>query len=547
MSIEKFFPQSPDPNLNVGPDMTLARFGHLNKLVDEINAGGGGGGGGGIIVEGTGANSSIRCGVDNQSFGEYGSALSGLANVTCNDFTANTWGRNNIAVGCYSSTNGTSNIVCARNSHILSGTNNTIACDAPTYYAFGNFTCSTYAGNYIQIYEIPVGYAGIACGKIYSANDLTPQWPVGSTFSVTNTYASGNTTSCSSCYSQFQMANVPVICSEYIAPYTWLYFCYDPASPSFIGKTSSCYTNGGGCCVTYSEGYIQKTGTFSDYSTYESSYHSNVIAGGSFNTIRGYTSASTISGGYLNTISGGYGTIASGCLNYMYNSYGFIGTGGRNLMCNASGGAIVAGYRNCMIDTSRAFIGNATFSCICSGDSNLILTGLFNTICNASSQASVINGCCSTISCSSHATILSGECHNISNACRGTIIAGFNNRITDGTNNMIMHGVNNNICGTGSFNRIFGAEASTINTTGYNNILFGINNVINGVNSNTIIGTNSGIPALTSNTVVLGDSITADRSCTTFVNNLSIKSIPTSSAGLPAGSVWNDAGTLKIV
>jgi len=41
--------------------------------------------------------------------------------------------------------------------------------------------------------------------------------------------------------------------------------------------------------------------------------------------------------------------------------------------------------------------------------------------------------------------------------------------------------------------------------------------------------------------------ITTDRTNTLFVNNLSIKSIPTSSAGLPAGSVWNDTGTLKIV
>jgi hypothetical protein len=45
----------------------------------------------------------------------------------------------------------------------------------------------------------------------------------------------------------------------------------------------------------------------------------------------------------------------------------------------------------------------------------------------------------------------------------------------------------------------------------------------------------------------VGSNITSDRSCATFVNNLSIKNIPTSSAGLPAGSVWSDSGTLKIV
>lgn len=35
--IQKFIPQSPDPDLNAGSDMTLARFGHLNSLVDTLN------------------------------------------------------------------------------------------------------------------------------------------------------------------------------------------------------------------------------------------------------------------------------------------------------------------------------------------------------------------------------------------------------------------------------------------------------------------------------------------------------------------------------
>jgi len=47
--------------------------------------------------------------------------------------------------------------------------------------------------------------------------------------------------------------------------------------------------------------------------------------------------------------------------------------------------------------------------------------------------------------------------------------------------------------------------------------------------------------------MIVGSNITADRVCTTFVNNLSIKNIPTSSAGLPSGSVWNNLGVLAIV
>jgi hypothetical protein len=47
--------------------------------------------------------------------------------------------------------------------------------------------------------------------------------------------------------------------------------------------------------------------------------------------------------------------------------------------------------------------------------------------------------------------------------------------------------------------------------------------------------------------MIIGSNITADRACTTFVNNLSIKNIPTSSAGLPSGSIWSSAGALCIV
>jgi hypothetical protein len=48
-------------------------------------------------------------------------------------------------------------------------------------------------------------------------------------------------------------------------------------------------------------------------------------------------------------------------------------------------------------------------------------------------------------------------------------------------------------------------------------------------------------------TMIVGSCITANRVCTTFVNNLSILNIPTSSAGLPSGAVWSDGGILKII
>ena len=52
---------------------------------------------------------------------------------------------------------------------------------------------------------------------------------------------------------------------------------------------------------------------------------------------------------------------------------------------------------------------------------------------------------------------------------------------------------------------------------------------------------------LFSTAMIVGSNITADRACATFVNNLSIKNIPTAAAGLPAGSVWSNSGVLNIV
>jgi hypothetical protein len=38
--------------------------------------------------------------------------------------------------------------------------------------------------------------------------------------------------------------------------------------------------------------------------------------------------------------------------------------------------------------------------------------------------------------------------------------------------------------------------------------------------------------------MIVGSNITADRACTTFVNNLSIMNIPENNPGLPAGSIY---------
>jgi hypothetical protein len=47
--------------------------------------------------------------------------------------------------------------------------------------------------------------------------------------------------------------------------------------------------------------------------------------------------------------------------------------------------------------------------------------------------------------------------------------------------------------------------------------------------------------------MIIGSNITANRACTTFVNNLSIRNIPTSSAGLPSGSIYRIGSSVCIV
>ena len=90
---------------------------------------------------------------------------------------------------------------------------------------------------------------------------------------------------------------------------------------------------------------------------------------------------------------------------------------------------------------------------------------------------------------------------------------------------------------------------------GFCNIAGGACSFIGGGQFNTVFASFSSILAGSGNTItstgttsfIVGANITSDRSCTTFVNNLSIKTIPTSSAGLPSGSVWSNAGVLNIV
>ena len=106
---------------------------------------------------------------------------------------------------------------------------------------------------------------------------------------------------------------------------------------------------------------------------------------------------------------------------------------------------------------------------------------------------------------------------------------------------------------TGAITCVQAGKLSTI-VGGARNQSVGACSFVGGGLSNCACGVFSSIVGGTLNTtgtcacaMIVGSNITADRVCATFVNNLSIKNIPTASAGLPSGSVWSNAGVLTIV
>jgi hypothetical protein len=155
MALDKFIPLSPDPDLNAGSDMTLARFGHLNQVVDYINAGCAGGST--IYVNGSGINSVNKSEtIGNLASGAGSVILNGTNNSAsgCRSVVLN--GSCNLALGLFSIAHGDSN--CAINDYSVAiGFKNR---STKTYgFVFGacninespnSFNLSTISGGYLN-------------------------------------------------------------------------------------------------------------------------------------------------------------------------------------------------------------------------------------------------------------------------------------------------------------------------------------------------------------------------------------------------------------
>ena len=138
---------------------------------------------------------------------------------------------------------------------------------------------------------------------------------------------------------------------------------------------------------------------------------------------------------------------------------------------------------------------------------------------------------------------VSGGAQNTASAPWSTVSGGAVNT-SSAYYSVVGGGMGNNA--TQFWSTISGGYGNTASAM-YSSILGGSQNTASGTYSAVLGGQSNNISGSYTKAMIVGSNITADRTNCTFVSNLSIKSIPTSSAGLPAGSVWNNGGVLNIV
>jgi hypothetical protein len=203
-------------------------------------------------------------------------------------------------------------------------------------------------------------------------------------------------------------------------------------------------------------------------------------------------------------------------------------------VCNTAGG-------------NRATVGGGCFN-TASGNDSVISGGICNTIPSFLGQCASIGGGKLNTASFCYSRVGGG----VSNTASGSssVVGGGNGNTASG---------NYSIVGSGRYNIVSGSDAvvsggysndainsfSTVsggysNCAGalFSNIAGGQYNTVNtGSNYSAILGGQGNILANACSFIV-GANILSDRTCTTFVNALSMKTIPTSTAGLPSGMVW---------
>jgi len=158
---------------------------------------------------------------------------------------------------------------------------------------------------------------------------------------------------------------------------------------------------------------------------------------------------------------------------------------------------------------------------------------------------------------------VSGGHNNTASGYGSTVSGGYNNSTSIGDLNTVSGGYANSASGYyssiaggaqnfavdfasvgGGVNNLALNIGSTI-SGGYANLSAGLGTTVGGGVVNTASGYYSAILGGINNSdagcscaMIVGSSITANRACTTFVNQLSIMNLPNGSAGLPTGAVY---------
>jgi hypothetical protein len=168
-----------------------------------------------------------------------------------------------------------------------------------------------------------------------------------------------------------------------------------------------------------------------------------------------------------------------------------------------------------------------------------IVGGNFN---SASGSASFIGGGSSNNTSGGLASILGGQLNQA--GASNSSIAGAGNSTVNGNHSFIGGGQLNTV--TSACSSILGGRNNSVGST-FSLISGGCCNIACSSGCRTGILGGHFNRTINNDSFVVGSCIITDRACTTFVNNLSIMNIPTSSAGLPSKSVWSNAGVLTIV
>jgi hypothetical protein len=288
---------------------------------------------------------------------------------------------------------------------------------------------------------------------------------------------------------------------------TFSLYCTDPNTGTLYLNNNVSSTITTGCCVSYYN--------FCDQTIYSGVVTCSTWSGdyteilGIFpGSARGCYSVLRLEDGIYgdcyspgSTVSGGVGNTAVGC-------YPFVGGGYRNT-ASCRYATVSGGYRN-----------------TASGNSATVSGGYYNIASNG--YATVGGGYCNTAE--GAYPVVSGGGRNIASSYYATVGGGSENTASGYIATV-----------SGGDRNIASCNYATV-SGGYCNIASSYYSGILGGKCNTTAGYDCAM--------IIGACITADRACTTFVNNLSIKNIPTSPAGLPSGSIWSDVcngGTLKIV